>query len=47
MEYQHNGNAAELLLDSYQKDREPFIIDTTINFPHRDNGFEEIKKLMN
>ena len=45
MEYQHNGNAAELLLDSYQKDREPFIIDTTINFPHRDNGFEEIKKL--
>ena len=45
MEYQHNGNAAELLLGSYQKDREPFIVDTTINFPHRDNGFEEIKKL--
>ena len=45
MAYQHNGNAAELLLDSYKRDSNPFVTDTTIRFPDRDGGFEEIKKL--
>lgn len=45
MVYKYGGNAIERLLQSYQKDREPFIINTTLKFPNRDNGFKELKML--
>lgn len=33
------------LLQSYQRDKEPFITDTTIKFPKRTSGFEEFDML--
>lgn len=45
MIYKYERGVIDRLLQSYQKDKEPYITDTTIKFPKRDNGFEEIRKL--
>jgi serine O-acetyltransferase len=45
MKYIYDGNAINRLLQSYQRDKEPFIKDTTIRFVKRSHGFKEIGML--
>jgi serine O-acetyltransferase len=45
MMHEYRGSAAYKLLQSYRKDKEPYITDTTRKFPQRDCGFEELRML--
>ena len=45
MMHEYKGSAAYKLLQSYRKDKEPYITDTTRKFPQRDCGFEELRML--
>ncbi len=45
MAYSYDGNAVEKLLQSYNNDKEPFIINSNIKFPDRKSDWEEIKSL--
>lgn len=45
MVYKYKGNAADRLLQSYQRDKQPFITDTAIKFPERADDWEEVKRL--
>ncbi|MBW2307293.1 MAG: serine acetyltransferase [Deltaproteobacteria bacterium] len=45
MMYKHKGVAVDKLLQSYQKDKDPFITDTTMTFPERSCDFEEFRML--
>ncbi|NQV08564.1 serine acetyltransferase [Candidatus Woesearchaeota archaeon] len=42
MIYKYKGDAIERLLQSYKKDKEPYITDISIKFPKQDNGFKEL-----
>lgn len=45
MVYKYKGDALDRLLQSYKKDKEPYITDTTVKFPERDNSFKEVSLL--
>lgn len=47
LRYKYKGDAVDRLLLSYQEDKNDgnFITDTTLRFPSRDNGFEEVRTL--
>ena len=43
--YKYKGNTLDRLLQSYQKDKEPYTIDPTTQYPERKSGFEELRRL--
>jgi len=45
VKYEYKGDVVDRLLASYQRDKSPFITDSTKHFPERPNGFEEIRML--
>ncbi len=45
MPYDYRENLANRLLESYQKDKKPFLTDSRITFPERENEWEEVKVL--
>jgi len=45
MIYRYNGNATDRLLQSYRRDKQPFIRNTDMKFPKRENDLGEIKRL--
>lgn len=45
MIYKYEGDVVDRLLQSYQRDEEPYITDTNIKFPERRDDFEEIRLL--
>ena len=45
MVYKYKGNTLDRLLQSYQKDKEPYTTDPTTQFPERKTSFEELRRL--
>ncbi len=45
MVYKYKGNTLDRLLQSYQKDKEPYTIDPTTQYPERKTSFEELRRL--
>ena len=45
MDYHYTGDADQRLLEGYATDEEPFPLETTLNFPTREEGREEVRLL--
>ena len=45
MIYKYKGSTLDRLLQSYQKDKEPYTIDPTTQYPERKTSFEELRRL--